>query len=146
MAPSTPPPPSSERFAAFTIASSGNVVMSATRMSQVAGPTAKVRRGEGSKLRPLGLGLFAQVHRTPHADVRVVPVEKRLRRLRAALLQHLEEIEIRIELRSGRQFSERLVERNAMHIDAAVFTFSHAARQLPLVDQPRHEIDRAEFR
>ena len=103
-------------------------------------------RGEGSKLRPLGLRFFAQIHRTPHADVRVVPIEKLLRRLRAAFLQHLEEIKIRIELRSGRQFPESLIERNAVHIDAAILALAHAARQLPLIDQPRHEVDRAEFR
>src|SRR2546421_319282 len=46
IAPSTPPPPSSERFAALTMASTATVVMSATRTSQVAEPMEKVRRGE----------------------------------------------------------------------------------------------------
>src|SRR3954468_1483085 len=45
IAPSTPTPPSSERFAAFTMASTWRVVMSATRMSQVAEPMEKVKSG-----------------------------------------------------------------------------------------------------
>jgi len=44
IAPSTPPPPSSVRFAALTIAAASSVVMSATQMSSRAVPTSAVTR------------------------------------------------------------------------------------------------------
>src|SRR6476660_8865094 len=46
MAPSTPPPPSSEVLAAFTMASTSSVVMSATQISSRDAPTSAVSRGE----------------------------------------------------------------------------------------------------
>src|SRR5688572_10079721 len=45
MAPSTPPPPSSELFAALTIASTSSVVMSATQISSRVVATSAVSRG-----------------------------------------------------------------------------------------------------
>src|SRR4051812_731808 len=45
MAPSTPPPPRSDVFAALTIASTASVVMSATMTSSRAGPTSTLRIG-----------------------------------------------------------------------------------------------------
>src|SRR5674476_677458 len=44
MAPSTPPPPNSERFAALTMASTSRVVMSATQMSSRVLPISAVSR------------------------------------------------------------------------------------------------------
>src|SRR6266853_601168 len=130
IAPSTPPPPSSERFAAFTMASTCKVVMSATRMSTVVVPTGKVRRGAAIRsvytshakrgrdeeaLRPLGLRLGTQIDGAPLADILEMLIEETQRRLAAAFFQHLEEIEIRTELRSGRQLLERRIERDAVH-------------------------------
>src|SRR6185369_15738345 len=88
-----------------------------TRLLEFARSHPPMLRGEGS--RPLRLCFRAQIHRAAHTDVIKVLGEKILRRLTPTLLQHLEEIEIRVELRSGGQRLERRVERDAVHIDAA---------------------------
>src|SRR5678816_3877733 len=63
----------------------------------------------------------------------------------AALAQHLEEVEIRIELRAGGQRLEHRVECDAMHVDAAVRAWRRTVRQAALIDHAGDEIDRAEF-
>src|SRR3546814_18773408 len=56
MAPSTPPPPSRDRLAAFTMASTASVVMSAWRTSMVIG-SAGGSGGPGEEVVELGLHL-----------------------------------------------------------------------------------------
>src|SRR5262245_19235538 len=60
MAPSTPPPPSSDWFAALTMASTSSVVMSATRISSSVAPTVAVSSGCWAiKSRPVSASLQA---------------------------------------------------------------------------------------
>src|SRR5262245_46673063 len=149
IAPSTPPPPSKVRFAAFTMASTERVVMSATRMSQVAGPIAKVRSGEGIRpsyhtclaaalrpgrapLRPLGAGLGGEVDRRALADIVEMLAEEIARRGAPALEQHFEEIEVGAQLALGGQLAEGRVERNPVHVDAPVLARRGAVRQAAL--------------
>src|SRR5262245_51366837 len=111
--------------------------MSATRISQVAGPSVKesmrgvypsaAQRGRG--LRPLGARFRREVDGRAHADVVEMRGEEIARRAPPALVQHLEEIIVRLQLRSGGELLEGRVERDAMHVDAAVFARAGAVRQ-----------------
>src|SRR5579872_4071825 len=150
MAPSTPPPPSSERFAALTIASSASVVMSATQTSSRAEPTSAEQSGVTCTMRailsrPFGLRLGAQIDRALDADVVEMLVEKAARGALAADAQRFEEVEV------GGQFARRVellaeaVEHDAMHVDAAVLAGADAARQPALIDQTCDEFDGAIF-
>src|SRR5262249_38050085 len=56
IAPSTPPPPSSDSFAALTMASTPSVVMSATRISTSVAPMVAVSSGDAMS-RPAGTAL-----------------------------------------------------------------------------------------
>src|SRR5262249_417159 len=56
IAPSTPPPPSSDSFAALTMASTSSVVMSATRISTSVAPMVAVSSGDAMS-RPAGTAL-----------------------------------------------------------------------------------------
>src|ERR1700751_2261158 len=97
MAPSTPPPPSSERFAALTMASSASVVMSATQTSSCAGPisaeSSDFPSGMAAMLsRPFGLRFRPQIDGAFYADIGEVLVEETARRPLAVRAQHFEEI------------------------------------------------------
>src|SRR5215831_9347170 len=106
MAPSTPPPPSSERFAALTMASTVSVVISATRISSRAAPTSATSSagtsGMGLSLsRPLGLRLRLQIDRALHADLIEMLIQKSPGSALAADAQHFEEIVVGRELAEG---------------------------------------------
>src|ERR1041384_5464968 len=64
----------------------------------------------------------------------------------AAVAQHDEEIIVGAELARRGHFAERLVEGDAVHVDAPVLARAGAVRQPVLIDQAAYEIDRAKFR
>src|SRR5262245_53109919 len=80
MAPSTPPPPSSVWLAAFTMASTASVVMSATSTSSCAGPTSAVRRG-------VGLGMVRLYACPGRSAARSGALQTRLRAVALSFLQ-----------------------------------------------------------
>src|SRR5579863_8422001 len=95
MAPSTPPPPSNVRLAAFTIASSENVVMSATQMSSRVDPICADKSGDTLSInrnvsRPLGLRFGEEIHRTLDADIVEMVVEEPARGAHAIDAQRFE--------------------------------------------------------
>src|SRR5208282_1732359 len=151
IAPSTPPPPSKVRFAALTIASTANVVMSATQISSRAEPTSTVSNDvtsaiEGNLSRPLGLRLRPQVDGALHADIVEMVVQKTPRGAHAADVQHVEEIVIGREFAIGIEMGAEAVEHDAVNVDASVLTGLGAVRQAALIDQPGDEIDGTVFR
>src|SRR3984893_15956117 len=151
MAPSTPPPPSSERFAALTIASSASVVMSATQTSRCAAPTSAESSGFVSGMsamlsRPLGLRLCPQVDGAFHADIGKVCVVKTPRRPLAVRPQHFEEIVVGRQSRGCVELRTEAIKHDAMHVDAAVLAGPDAARQTALIDQARDKFHGAVFR
>src|ERR1043166_2859039 len=85
--------------------------------------------------RPLRLRLGAQIDGGVAAEVVEMRGEEIARGAAAAVAQHDEEIVVGAELARGGEFAERLVERDAVHIDAAVLARPGAARQSLLVDQ-----------
>src|SRR5579872_4080601 len=98
MAPSTPPPPSNARLAAFTIASTVRVVMSATMISSCAAPipaTSSLMPAILSRVLRLRHGV--DVDARPHANVAIVGVEETPRRALAVGAQHIEEIVVGVE-------------------------------------------------
>src|SRR5436190_1411594 len=151
MAPSTPPPPSSDWFAALTMASSLSVVMSATQTSSRAAPTSAVISGFASAMaaarlsRPFGLRLGAQIDRAAHPDIVEVVVEEAPRGALAVDPQHLEVIVVGRHLADGVEGGADRLEDDAMHIDAPVFPGPGAARQAALIDQAGDEVDGAVF-
>src|SRR5262249_56339144 len=84
IAPSTPPPPTSVRFAALTMASTLSVVMSAIATSSRVGPTAAAIRGEilgtaditVNLSRPFGARFRGEIDRAFHADIVQVLVKE----------------------------------------------------------------------
>src|SRR6478736_3859106 len=99
IAPSTPPPPSSERLAALTMASSASVVMSPTQTSIRAEPISAASSGFTSGMsailsRPFGLRFGAQVDGALDPDIGEVLVEKPPRGPLAVGAQHFKEIVI----------------------------------------------------
>src|SRR5579862_2450615 len=150
IAPSTPPPPSKLRFAALTMASTSNVVMSATQTSSRAPPTSALSKGTvlaiaKSLSRPLGLRLRAQVDGRFHPDIVEVLIEKPPCRALAADMQHVEEIIVGRKLAESVEMSAEPIEHDAMHVDTPVLSGAGAARQLALIDQTGDEIDGAIF-
>src|SRR6185503_13388385 len=114
MAPSTPPPPSSERLAAFTIASTSSVVMSATTMSRAVWPISAdsaVIRASISRAGSSGRDLKFQGG--THTDVIVMRVEKTARRPAAVGAQHLEEVIVGAKAARGVQRLRRAGEGDA---------------------------------
>src|ERR1700686_2227989 len=104
IAPSTPPPPSSEELAALTMASRSRPVMSATTISIVAAPHVAVAMeviAVAAMSRPLRLGLRAQVERAAPADVVEMLVEEAPRGAAAAGVEHAKEIVVGRELGVG---------------------------------------------
>src|SRR6185312_4964711 len=134
MAPSTPPPPSSARLAAFTIASTSSVVMSATITSSVAAPTSAMRSVMRAIVsRVFGLWLGLEIDGAAHADVVKMRVEEFARGAPAVVAQHFEEIVVGVEPARGVERLRRAGERDPVHVDAPVLPGLGAARQLALV-------------
>src|ERR1700720_4766770 len=79
--------------------------------------------------RPLGLRLGSQVDRALAAEVVEMRVEEIARGAAAAVAQHDEEIVVGAELAVGRELAERIVERDAVQLHAAVLAGPGAVRQ-----------------
>src|SRR5437016_5013273 len=92
-----------------------------------------------------GAALGMQIDRAAHPDILEMVAQKSPRRPPAAGGELLEEIIVGIKLRVGGERVEDAVERDAMHVDTAIFARALAARQPALVDKPDHEVDRAVF-
>src|SRR5262249_43025997 len=95
--------------------------------------------------RPFGAGLGQQIDTARDPDVVEMRVEEIARRAAAAVAQHHEEIVVGAQLAVGRELAERVVERDAVQLDAAILAGPDAVRQPALVDQSRDELDRAQF-
>src|SRR5215467_2214055 len=150
MAPSTPPPPSNERLAALTMASSASVVMSATQISRRAEPMSVASSGFTSGMsamlsRPFGLRFRPQVDGALHPDIGEMLVEKAPRRPLAVGAQHFEEIVVGGQLGGSVEFGAGAVEHDAVHVDTTVLAGTGAARQTALIDQARDEFHGAIF-
>src|SRR5205085_5379699 len=91
--------------------------------------------------RPLGVRLRREVDRAAPADIVEMSVKEVAGGPATTVAQHDKEFIVGAELAGSAEFAERILERDAMHIDAAVLAGTSAARQTPLVDQPGHEID-----
>src|SRR4029079_15237746 len=142
MAPSTPPPPSSERLAAFTIASTSSVVMSATTISRTVWPisaASAVMRASLSRAGRTGRGLKFQTG--AHTDVIVVRVQETARGTTAVATQHFKEIIVSTEPAGGVQRLRRPCKGDAMNVNPPVLPVTGTARQLSLVDQFSDERD-----
>src|SRR5262245_43990747 len=135
MAPSTPPPPSSDRLAAFTIASTSSVVMSATTMSRTVWPISAesaVIRASISRAGSCGRGL--EIHAGTHPDVVIVRIEKTARGPTAVGAQHLEEVIVGAKSARRVQRLGRAGKGDAMKINPAILSGAGATWQLALVD------------
>src|SRR6476646_7499222 len=142
MAPSTPPPPSSERLAAFTMASTSSVVMSATTISRTVWPisaASAVMRASLSRAGRTGRGLKFQTG--AHTDVIVVRVQETARGATAVGTQHFKEIIVSTEPAGGVQRLRRPCKGDAMNVNPPVLPVTGTARQLALVDQFSDERD-----
>src|SRR5664279_1397471 len=148
MAPSTPPPPSSERLAALTMAITLSVVMSATRISSRVSPISALSNGVAAAFirtslsRPLGADFGLQIDGAAHADVVEMRVEESPRRALPVGVQHLEEIVVGVEATVGAELLGGAIECDPVHVDAPILARPQPARQVTLIDQPRHEFDR----
>src|SRR6478752_1674391 len=99
MAPSTPPPPSSERLAAFTMVSTSRVVMSATTMSRTVGPISAESAVIRASISPTGRsGRGLEFQAGTHTDVIVMRIEKTARGPAAVGAQHLEKVIVGVHL------------------------------------------------
>src|SRR5574338_514307 len=147
MAPSTPPPPSSERLAAFTIASTSSVVMSATTMSRTVWPISAESDVMGASISRAGsTGRGLKFQSGTHTDVVIVRVEKTTRRPAAVGAQHLEEVIVCVKAARRVQRLRRAGEGDAMKIDPAILSGAGPARQLAFVDQLADESKAAQLR
>src|SRR5262249_38909577 len=153
IAPSTPPPPSSVRFAALTMASTPSVVMSAIAISSRVGPTAAAMSGEILRTadiavnlsRPFGARFRAEIDRAFHADIVEVLDKKPPRPALTAHMKHVEEVIVIGKSAVGIELGAKAIEHNAVNIDPPILSGPNAARQLSLIDQSRHEVDCAIF-
>src|SRR5689334_4741658 len=147
MAPSTPPPPSSERFAAFTIASTSRVVMSATTMSSMVWPiSAESVVMRASLSRAASSGRDFKFQGGTHADVVIMRVEKAARGPAAVGAQNLEEVIVSVKPARRVQRLRRSCESDAMKIDPAILSGASPARQLAFVDQLADESKATQLR
>src|SRR6185503_17096932 len=147
MAPSTPPPPSNERLAAFTMASTSSVVMSATTMSRTVWPISAesaVMRASLSRAGSSCCGLKVQAG--AHTDIVVVGVQETAGGAAAIGAQHFEEIIVGAEAAGVIQRLRRPCKGDAMDVDPPVLPGTGAARQLALVDQLADERNTAQLR
>src|SRR6185312_7905819 len=147
MAPSTPPPPSSERFAAFTMASTSSDVMSVTTMSRTVWPISAesaVMRASISRAGRSGCGLKFQAG--AHTDIVVVRVQETARGAAAVGTQHFEEVIIGVEAAGVIQRLRRPRKGNAMNVNPSVLPVTSTARQLALVDQLADERNATQLR
>src|SRR5262249_24528261 len=146
MAPSTPPPPNSERLAALTIASTSSVVMSATMISRVVWPTsavsslirASISRGRAFRCR-------LKVNGGAYPNVVIMRIEEPTCSTPAAGAQHFKEIVVGVEPAGGGQRLRRSSQRNPMHIDPPILPRARTARQLSFVDQFADESEPAQL-
>src|SRR5262249_13735812 len=95
--------------------------------------------------RPLGLHLLRQIDRPARADVVEMAVEEAACSAATPITKHFEKIVVGIELALPIERVDGILERDPVHVNAAVLARSDAARQSPLVDQPGNELDRAQF-
>src|SRR5262245_44621503 len=154
MAPSTPPPPSSVRLAALTMAATSSVVMSATHTSSRVVPTSALSRGgavmrailaqlRAPRTHPTALPLLHQLgfDRLGHVDRAGAPdsvemrVEEAAGRALAELAQHLEIFVVGLECAARADVLGQLLHDDAMQPQPAEFALPRAAWQAPLVDQ-----------
>src|SRR5512143_10844 len=147
MAPSTPPPPSSERLAAFTIALTSSVVMSATTISSAVWPISAVSTVMRVTISPaLGIDLGLEIDARARPDILIVSIEEAPRRTLAELTQQLEGFVIVAQLGRSRKPLSEPFQHDPVHVDAAILVRSGPVWQAPLVDQPVDKFDRAQFR
>src|SRR5436309_9022196 len=95
--------------------------------------------------RPFCPGLGREIDRALAADIIEMRVEEVARRPPSTVAQHHEELVIRVQLAVGRELAERVVERDAVQLDAAVLAGPGAVRQPAFVDQAGDELDRAQL-
>src|SRR5262249_12112519 len=147
IAPSTPPPPSRVRLAAFTIASMGSVVISATTISRTVFPISALRSVMDATIsRGRVPGRCFKIDARAHTDVVIVRVKKAPRRAPAVVAQHFEEIVVGVEPAGC---VERLCgtgKGDTVYIDAPIIPLPNTAWKLALVDQLPDECDAAQFR
>src|SRR5207248_9915988 len=79
--------------------------------------------------RPFCPGLGREIDRALAADIIEMRVEEVARRPPSTVAQHHEELVIRVQLAVGRELAERVVERDAVQLDAAVLAGPGAVRQ-----------------
>src|SRR5215468_46066 len=166
MAPSTPPPPSSVRLAALTMASTSSVVMSATQISSRVVAISAVRRGafitaDASANRVLGaapqgrpvstlrhqfrLGLRRVIDGAAAADVIEMRIEEAPGRALAELAQRLEIFVVGVQRAARGDRLVQVLHHDAMKPQAAEFAATQSLRQSPLVDEPVDEGDAAQL-
>src|SRR6185312_7327167 len=147
MAPSTPPPPSSERLAAFTMASASSVVMSATTMSRTVWPISAASAVMRTSLsRTGGTGRRLKLQGGAHTDVVIVRVQETTRCTAPVGAQHFEEIIVGAEPAGCIQRLRRPRKGDAVNVNPPVLSVTGTARQLALVDQLADERNAAQFR
>src|SRR5260370_6555592 len=155
MAPSRPPPPRSEVFAALKTASPSSVVMSATTISSRAPRWLTDCTGVGggigaflnpSTSRPFRARLGAEVESAAHPDIVEMRIQEAARGATAVGAEHAEEVVIGRQLGIGRVCLLAVAQRDTMSIDAAVLAGPKAARQAVLVNQAGDELDGAVLR
>src|ERR1700730_16745041 len=95
--------------------------------------------------RPFGLRLGRQVDRALLADIVEMRIEEIARGAASAVAQHDEEIVVGAELAVGRELAERIVERDAVQLHAAILARPGAVRQPALVDPAGRELDRTQL-
>src|SRR6185312_8962416 len=142
MAPSTPPPPSSDRFAALTIASTSSVVMSATTMSSWVLPISAVSSVMRMSISSaLGVDLGVEIDAALNADIGVMRVEEASRGALAELAQQLKRIVVVAQLAGGGEPFAQTLQDDAVDAQPPVFILAGAARNASGVDLAVDEFD-----
>src|SRR6202521_3804537 len=153
MAPSTPPPPSSEEFAALTMASTGRCVMSPTTISNATPFAAAERWRRGCMSNPsvappaverLG-GFQFEVEGGALADGGEVLLEKLVGGVAADVAQQQEERALDRELGARGELLHLLAGDDAVQARPAEARLAAPAQEAA-VDELAHEADGAEFR
>src|ERR1041385_4123377 len=146
MAPSTPPPPSSERLAALTMACTSSVVMSATTTFNWVLPISALSSVMRMSISPaLRVHLGVEIDAALDADIGVMRIEEPPRRALAELAQQLKRIVVVAQLAGRGEPLAQALQHHAVHVDAAVFVLSGAARDAAGVDLPVDEFDGAQL-
>src|SRR5258706_3348413 len=153
MAPSTPPPPRSEVFAALTMASTSSRVMSPTTISRRVPWASAARTGASMPRIVRGLcaarrasgELLAHIERALAAERGKILLEKAVGSGAADVAQMLEERPLDVELRARGHFVQFLVGRDAVKKHPPIAGLAGESAQKPAFDQAAHEADGAEF-